>query len=159
MVKIKQCGPVFFQALHEVLWQVADLKVIPGTGNADALVFKKGVGLTEGRAASPPTCKGLSMRLLDPHPGCLVGWRTTEDRGEANRWWLSASPDFPPFSFVATIFLGPARGLAHSPPYATVLLLRSPVVSCLRTVLDICPGMGRCCEPMLSLGEYMHWKL
>lgn len=39
LVKIKQRGLVFFQALHEKSsWQVADLKVVPGTGSSNSLV-------------------------------------------------------------------------------------------------------------------------
>ena len=75
MVKIKQRGLVFFQALHEVLWQVADLKVIPGTGSSNSLV-DRGKLVLPGAAHGAPGYPFRTCSLFS-----TGGWRTAEDRG------------------------------------------------------------------------------
>lgn len=58
LVKVQQCGPVFFQALHEVLWQVADLKIIPVT--TQTLVDTGEPDSQEGpKLLYPSACKGI----------------------------------------------------------------------------------------------------
>lgn len=90
LIKVEQCSPVFFQALHEVFWQIADLKVIPATRHTlvdtGKLDFQESSRTHRAEATLPLCMQGLSVRLLAQIPVSLLQ-RPTLGLG---------SPSFPP---------------------------------------------------------------
>lgn len=64
LVKVKQRGPVFFQALHEVFRQVTYLEIIPATGQSDSLASKGEAG-HQGQKQAHPRARRVAQKAPD----------------------------------------------------------------------------------------------